>query len=165
MVQRTRRITPVATLTEQVMPAPLLQRWARVTEMSGTSVRLDMDGERHEAAVSTHLLGLGVGQRVLAVGSVGSGDTATDDPAWLVVAAWPQPERSSAPALHFDTSSGTLHIEAAQLSLSAVAAIELRCGDTHVSLSVDGQVHIGGKQILSSAMGSHRIEGASIDIN
>ena len=43
--------------------------------------------------------------------------------------------------------------------------IELRCGEAHVRITLDGKVHIEGNDIVSAAMCSNRIEGASIDLN
>jgi hypothetical protein len=65
----------------------------------------------------------------------------------------------------FDTQTKVLRIQASRLQLSAVAAIELQCGDACMRLTLDGKVHIEGADVLSSAVGPNRIEGASIDLN
>lgn len=107
------------------------------------------------AAIATHIPGLQPGQRVLA--------TQVEPDGWLVIAAWPAAGQPG--PYRFDPATATLHVEAPRLQLAGVAQVELRCGDALVRLSLDGKVQILGAEVLSSAMGAHRIEGASIDLN
>jgi hypothetical protein len=107
------------------------------------------------AEISTHLLALKPGQRVVAL-------TSGDDD-WLVTAAWPTSMDET--AFRFDEKTGTLHVEAPRLQLAALGSVELRCGNTLVSLGIDGKVEISGTEVLTSAIGANRIEGASIDLN
>jgi hypothetical protein len=107
------------------------------------------------AAIATHIPGLQPGQQVLA--------TQAEPGGWLVIAAWPMAGQPG--PYRFDPATGTLHVEAPRLQLAGVAQVELRCGDALVRLSLDGKVHILGAEVLSSAEGTHRIEGASIDLN
>jgi hypothetical protein len=118
---------------------------------------IDVDGTIYTASISTHLPYLQHGQKIVAL------DTG-ENSGWLIIAAWPM-EGQAKPPLEFDASTGTLHIQAARLNLSALAVVELSCGDARIRLSLDGKAHIEGAEIVSSAVGSNRIEGASIDLN
>lgn len=135
--------------------AGLDQRLATVSSVNGPSCLLDIGGVACPATISTHLLRLHPGQRVVAVNG--------GDEAWLVIAAWPT-EADDAP-FRFDAKNGVLHIEAPRLQLAALGSVELHCGDALVSLGVDGNVEISGAEVISSAVGANRIEGATIDLN
>jgi hypothetical protein len=135
-------------------PSPQ-QQTATVRSVEGNRCLLDISGTTCPALISTHLLGLQPGQRVVAL--------CDEENTWLVTAAWPM--ATDDPLLRFDSKTGTLHIEAPRLQLAALGSIELRCGDAQVSLSIDGKVTVLGDEVLSSAVGSHRIEGATIDLN
>lgn len=130
---------------------------ATVKTVAAPLCEIDLAGMTHQAAIATHIPFLVPGQRVEAL------DAGPDG--WLVVAAWPMPERSIAPPLNYDPSTGTLHIQAARLNLSALATIELSCGEARLRLSLDGKAQMEGAEILSAAIGANRIEGASIDFN
>jgi hypothetical protein len=130
---------------------------AVVKSVDMPSCEIDIDGVRRMATISTHLPYLEAGQKVIAI------DTG-ENSGWLIVAAWPILGQAK-PPLQFDASTGTLHIQAARLNLSALAVVELSCGDARIRLSLDGKAHIEGAEIVSSAIGSNRIEGASIDLN
>ncbi len=127
---------------------------AVVVSTSGNTCEVDIAGQHHRAAIATHIPGLQPGQRVLVQGDLAD---------WLVTAAWPAP--GAAPVFQIDVQSGLLRIHAARVQLSALGAIELNCGDASLRLSLDGKVQIEGKDVLSAASGSNRIEGASIDLN
>lgn len=129
---------------------------AIVKSVSAAGCEIDIGGVLRASAIATHIPGVVPGQRV----AVLEGDADC-----LVVAAWPPGDGSAAPPLHFDAATGTLHIQSARLSLEALACIELRCGEAHVRITLDGKVHIEGNDIVSAAMCSNRIEGASIDLN
>jgi hypothetical protein len=131
------------------------QRLARVLSVEGSGCQLDIDGVCCAAVISSHLLSLQPGQRVVAINP--------GEETWLVVAAWPVAEEET--AFRFDPATGVLHIEAPRLQLAALGSVELHCGDARISLSVDGKITVLGNEVLSSAVGSHRIEGASIDLN
>ncbi len=107
------------------------------------------------ASLATHITQLQADQQVVAM-NVGPDQ-------WLVLAALPLP--GSAPPISFDPSTGTLHINAPRVQLSAVGTVALKCGDTAITLSMDGLVELRGQDILSTAVSSHRIEGASINLN
>jgi hypothetical protein len=134
---------------------PLMQQTATVRSVEGNRCELDIAGTPCPAAISTHLLSLQPGQRVVALRG--------DDNTWLVTAAWPM--ASDDALFRFDPASGALHIQAPRLTLAALGSVELHCGDARISLGVDGKVTVLGKEVLSSAVGSHRIEGATIDLN
>lgn len=142
-------------------PQPVVQTAgysiASITSISEPLCVIEIAGITYPATIATHLLNLRAGQRV---GVLDGGDGA----GWLVIAAWPQPDQLNTP-IEFDSDSGTLRIQAARLNLSALATIELSCGDARIRLSVDGKAHIEGAEIVSAAIGSNRIEGASIDLN
>ena len=131
---------------------------AIVKSVSGTSCEIDIDGTAYPCAIASHLLSVVPGQRV-AVLDGGS------DAGCLVIAAWPLDDGNVATPLRFDPASGTVHIQAARLNLGALSAIELQCGEARIRLSLDGRVQIEGNDVLSAAIGSNRIEGASIDLN
>jgi hypothetical protein len=135
-------------------PLPI-QQTATVRSIEGNRCLLDIAGTACPAFISTHLLGLQPGQRVVAL--------CDHDNTWLVTAAWPM--ATDEPLLRFDSKTGALHIEAPRLQLAALGSVELRCGDARVSLSMDGKVTVLGDEVLSSAVRSHRIEGATIDLN
>jgi hypothetical protein len=126
-----------------------------VVSVTGTACEVLLAGQTHTAAVATHVPFLLPGQRVMAA-KAGEGG-------WLIVAAWPAAGSES--PFQFDVQTRLLRIQASRLQLSAVAAIELLCGDARVRLTLDGKVQIEGAEVLSSAVGSNRIEGASIDLN
>jgi hypothetical protein len=144
---------PVETkLTNNPLP---LQKIATVRSVEGNRCLLDISGTTCPAFISTHLPGLQPGQRVVAL--------CGEDNTWLITAAWPM--ATDEPLLHFDSKTGVFHIEAPRLQLAALGSIELCCGDARISLSMDGKVTVLGGEVLSSARGSHRIEGATIDLN
>lgn len=136
-------------------PSDPVQHVATVASIDGARCLLDIGTARQPAEISTHLLALHPGQRVIALDD-GAGH-------WLVIAAWPADAND--PPYRFDAQTGTLHIQAPRLQLSALGTIELCCGDARVTLSLDGKVQISGAEILSAAIGPNRIEGASIDLN
>jgi hypothetical protein len=132
------------------------QQMATVRSVEGHRCQLDLSGTTCSAFISPHLLSLQPDQRVVALHD-------SDNDAWLVIAVWPT-EADETP-FRFDAQTGALHIEAPRLHLSALGRVELHCGDARISLSVDGKVAISGTEVLSSAIGSQRIEGATIDLN
>lgn len=140
--------------------APLPQQAATVLAVQGHTCVLvlggtDMEPATSTATIATHIPGLQPGQRVLV--------TQAEPGGWLVIAAWPAAGQPG--PYRFDPATGTLHVEAPRLQLAGVVLVELRCGDALVRLSLDGKVQILGAEVLSAAVGTHRIEGASIDLN
>jgi hypothetical protein len=131
------------------------QRLATISSVDGSRCLLDIDGVPRTAAISTHLLCLHPGQRVVAING--------GESEWLVIAAWPTEEDEG--AFRFDAQSGVLHIEAPRLKLAALGSVKLHCGDARISLGIDGKIEISGAEVLSSALRAHRIEGATIDLN
>jgi hypothetical protein len=134
---------------------PVTKQVGTVRSVEGNRCELDIAGTTCPAYISTHLLTLQPGQRVVALRD--------DDSAWLVTAAWPM--SPDEPLFRFDPETGALHIEAPRLQLAALGSVELHCGDARISLGVDGKITVLGNEVLSSAVGSHRIEGATIDLN
>jgi hypothetical protein len=126
------------------------------TSSDSNQCEIEVAGDIHPALLATHVPGVVSGQQVAAVDGGQAG--------WLITAAWPLPGQADKP-FDFDPATGTLRIHAARLNLAAVASIELQCGEARIRLSVDGKAQIEGKEILSAAIGSNRIEGASIDLN
>jgi hypothetical protein len=147
------RLKSVAKLDH--LRADLAAQSGVVAAVNGLVCEVTVAGVTHLAAVATHVPSLLPGQRVMAAQST-EGD-------WLVVAAWPAAGSES--PFQFDAQTRLLRIHASRLQLSAVGAIELHCGDARVRLTLDGKVQIEGAEVLSSAVGSNRIEGASIDLN
>jgi hypothetical protein len=141
--------------TQQTGHTAPLQQTATVYSVEGNHCLIEVSGTIHPAHISTHLLSLQPNQRVVAL--------CDEENNWLVTAAWPAV--SDEPPFRFDPKTGALHIEAPRLQLSALGSVELRCGDARVSLSVNGKVTVSGDEVLSSAVGPHRIEGATIDLN
>ncbi|WBS02109.1 hypothetical protein OU994_28285 [Pseudoduganella sp. SL102] len=131
---------------------------AIVKSVSDKGCEVDIDGIPRRCAIATHILGVSPGQRVAVLDG-------GPDAGCLVVAAWPTGGDGADFPLHFDPATGTLHIQSARLNLGALACIELQCGDAQLRMTLDGKVHIEGNDIVSAAMRSHRIEGASIDLN
>ena len=119
---------------------------------------IEVDGKTYPATIATHIPYIVPGQQVAALDVGGYAG-------WLIVAAWPATDRHIEAPFAFDPATGTLRIKATRLDLAAVVNIELSCGEARLSLSVDGKTQIEGKEILSAAVGSNRIEGASIDLN
>lgn len=113
------------------------------------------EGLAVSASLATHITQLQADQQVVAM--------TTGPDQWLVLAALPVP--GTTPPISFDPATGTLHISAPRLQLSAVGTVALTCGDTAITLSMDGLLALRGQDILSTAVSSHRIEGASIDLN
>ncbi|MGL4231608.1 MAG: hypothetical protein ACRCWJ_09595 [Casimicrobium sp.] len=99
-------------------------------------------------------------------------DTANDQ--WLIAALFPTYSSSktasvtssgNAPLMSFDSETRTLTLDATRMEIKALESIELRCGDARFRLTMQGAVQVSGETITSSAIGEHRIEGASIDLN
>lgn len=135
------------------LSAPVL---GTVAYLDDAGCAVDLPVGRVAALVATHIPSLAPGQRVIVhpCGEAGH----------LITAAFPLPGQQAKP-LAYDPATGTLRIQAPRLDLAAVAAIELRCGEARLRLSVDGRVEIEGVDIVSAALSSNRIEGASIDLN
>lgn len=146
---------PIPDETKLTTPPLPLQQIATVRSVEGNRCLLNIAGTTSPAFISTHLLALQPGQRVVAL--------CDEDNTWLVTAAWPM--ATDGPLFRFDSKTGALHIEAPRLQLVALGSVELHCGDARVSLSMDGKVTVLGAEVLSSAVGPHRIEGATIDLN
>lgn len=133
-------------------------RTATVRTVTKRVCEIAFDQQIHAAALATHIPCVLPGQKVVAFNG-------GDDLGWLIIAAWSSPSHPYESALDFDPASGTLHIHAARVSLSALAAVEISCGDARISLTLDGKATVEGNDVLSSALGSNRIEGGSIDLN
>jgi hypothetical protein len=141
----------------QSEPTALGYLLATIKSVSGNNCEVEIGGTRISAALATHIPYVQAGQRVAVL------DGGQQAPC-LVIAAWPLEGSDDLP-LRYDASNRTLHIKAARLEMSALAAIELSCGDARIRLSVDGKAQIEGKEIVSAAIGANKIEGATIDLN
>lgn len=114
-------------------------------------------------AVATHVPTPLPGQTVLLARPAGA--------AALVVAVYGDastatPKGSTDSALfEFDAQSGVLRIHAQSIQLHGVDSIELHCADATFSLSSRGELISTAQTITQAAIGAHRIEGASVDIN
>jgi hypothetical protein len=128
-----------------------------VLAVNGRECQVDCAGLVLNAVLAAHLPLVQPSQRVAVL--------QVDGAAPLVMAAWPDEQSSAEPLFEHDAKTGTLSINAARLKLAGVASVELACGDARLSISLDGRVQILGNEIVSAAVGAHRIEGASIDLN
>ena len=149
-----------------LLPGPVWLHGKVLAVLSRDAVRVACAGQEQVLAVATHLPLLIAGQRVLAV--------SLDEAAALVIAAFPlhegQPNASAAdkqqpPLMHFDVATGTLCLQAPQLRLQGIASVELHCGDAVLRINAQGEIFSQAQAITQSAIGAHRIEGASVDIN
>jgi hypothetical protein len=52
-----------------------------------------------------------------------------------------------------------------RIRIAAREAIELRCGDSSLTMTKTGRVTIKGEQVLSRATGVNKIKGAAVKIN
>ncbi|MDQ1835219.1 hypothetical protein [Massilia scottii] len=131
---------------------------ATIKSVLGPTCEIDVGGVICVAEIATHILSVVKGQRVAVMDGGG-------EDGYLVIAAWPLHNKVADEPLSFDAATGTLRIQAARLNLAAVATIELHCGEARLRMTLDGKVHIEGIELLSAAIGSNKIEGASIDLN
>lgn len=136
--------------------SPMVQHSAVVEAVEKLQCLVRVGDRSLSAAIPTHIWHLKPGQRVVVVEDA-------EAQACLIVAAWPTPGTDN--PIQFDAVDGTLRIHAPKLALNAVGSVELVCGDASLKLSVDGKAQVIGKDVLSSATASNRIEGASIDLN
>lgn len=56
-------------------------------------------------------------------------------------------------------------LDGERVVLEAARELELRCGQARIVLTRDGEIVVRGLSITSRAAGSHRIRGASVQIN
>ena len=56
-------------------------------------------------------------------------------------------------------------LDGERVVLEAACELELRCGPARIVLTRDGEVIVRGVNITSRAAASHRIRGASVQIN
>jgi hypothetical protein len=144
-------------LRAECLPSAPSHHLGVVLAVDGRACEVDCDGIVLHAVLAAHLPLVQASQRVAVLQVEGA-------PA-LVIAAWPDENSSAEPLFEHDAKTGTLSINAARLKLAGVASVELACGDARLSISLDGRVEILGNEIVSAAVGAHRIEGASIDLN
>lgn len=142
-------------------PAGALQSYqGEVLECHGSQSRVQTALGLLTASLATHVPGVEPGQQVVLQCPSGSSPGHG-----LIVAAYPLTNGQSAPNLHYDASSRTLKISATRLELSGLDTVALRCGEASICLDVQGELCSQADHILSAALGSHRIEGASVEIN
>jgi hypothetical protein len=58
-----------------------------------------------------------------------------------------------------------VRVDGERLVLEAQQQIELRCGESSITLRKDGKILIKGAELVSRASRSNRIKGASVEIN
>ena len=133
---------------------------------SSNSVTVDVGGQTVVALLATHVPQPLPSQRVVVMHVAG------DVP--LISAAYPLATEvngdavestTSDSAMSFDPTTGTLSIQAKQLHLQGLAAIEIRCGESLLRFNAQGEVFMQAEAITQSAIGPYQIEGASIDLN
>ncbi len=64
-----------------------------------------------------------------------------------------------------DSEGREVRIDGRRLVFEADQEIELRCGDSSLTLRRDGKVVIRGRELLSRSSGRNRIKGAAVQIN
>jgi hypothetical protein len=140
----------------------------RIQQVFGDFCEVEIQGVRQtQRAILAHGLPTPcIGQRACICKDV-------EQDEWLIYALFPSKsadETSIDADLHpalmsFDRQTRTLSLDATRLELKALDAIEISCGAARFRLTMQGAVQILGETITSSAVGEHRIEGASIDLN
>lgn len=149
------------THTPALLTAEALQSFVgEVTEIDGRQCRVRSALGLLRARLATHVPGAEPGQQVV-LQCLASAPESTA----LVVAAYPLDSSPQPPLFDYDPDRRTLRISAARLELSGLDTVALRCGDASIRLDVQGEISSQGERILSAALGSHRIEGASVEIN
>lgn len=146
---------------------PSLSPWRTaevLATLSPSSLKIKSGAQVELVAVASHVPMPVPGQRVLIACAEGVPG--------LVIAAYPLVQDQAAgaspqepPLLQFDEQSGTLCIHARQLKLQGIGSVELHCGDAVLRLNAQGELLTHAQVITQSAIGAHRIEGASVDIN
>lgn len=155
-------MSPLAAIDSPILDAErsLQTHLGEVLEQDGLLVRVQTAMGTSHAMLATHVPGVEPGQQVvLLCGAASSGGSA------LIVAAYPLDKGRQAPLLDYDGTTRTLTISATRLELSGLDTVALRCGDVSVRLDVQGELSSQADHILSAALGSHRIEGATVEIN
>lgn len=112
------------------------------------------------ALLATHVPGVAPGQQVL-LQCPPEGLSVSA----LIVAAYPLDSGLQAPILDYQAASNTLKISATRLELNGLDTLTLRCGEASIQLNLNGELSCQADRILSAAVGTHRIEGASVEIN
>jgi hypothetical protein len=77
----------------------------------------------------------------------------------LVVGVTRAPRRDGGPA------RWTLVEDGGKVLIEAADALELRCGEAHISLRADGRIHVRGVDVTTRARRTQRIRGGTIQIN
>ena len=145
-----------ASWSEQALQSYL----GEVLECDGFQLRVQTALGLLTASLATHVPGVEAGQKVVLQCTPGSVQSDA-----LVVAAYPLDNGHHAPILDYDVNSRTLKVSATRLELSGLDTVALRCGDASIRLDIHGELSCQAERILSAALGSHRIEGASVEIN
>lgn len=143
----------------------MLLSTGRVLRTEESQITVDVQGHAVVAALATHIPGVIPGQRVIV--------THGGDHPPLISSAYPlevvvEPGRNGETpqaAMSFDPETGTLSIQAKQLNLQGMSSIEIRCGESLLRFSAQGEVFMQAEAITQSAVGAYQIEGASIDLN
>lgn len=124
--------------------------------------QVEFPGNPEEAAVracsTVALHPANVGSRVALVFE----NAAPDRP--IVIGVLPSP--GDAPHGQNKAKAGLeIRIDGEQLVLTGEREISLRCGNASITLTKAGKVLIQGAYVLSRSSGTHRIKGASVQIN
>lgn len=62
-------------------------------------------------------------------------------------------------------AGGTLVLDMERIVLQGHAEVQLRCGAASVTMRADGKVLVLGTELVSKASATHKIRGASVQIN
>jgi len=63
------------------------------------------------------------------------------------------------------TKGRQLHLKASRIVLEAGEAISLRCGEARLEASKDGKLKLGGRDIVSRASRTNKVQGSTVRLN
>lgn len=99
-----------------------------------------------------------VGQRVLL--AVPHGHAA------LVLGVYPnEGGQVTGRGIRYEAQTDSVIIEASRVRIQADQSLELQSGQSQLGMDAQGQLQVTAQSILQSAVGSYRLEGATVDIN
>lgn len=84
----------------------------------------------------------------------------------LVQRAEPAPSASADAAARLPVGAARrVRVDGDTVTIEADRELELRCGQSSITLRASGEVYLKGVKIVSRARGTHKIKGASVLIN
>jgi hypothetical protein len=122
-------------------------------------LKVQLNGQQIAAWVSVWVaMPVQAGQRVLL--AVPQGHAA------LVLGVYPG-EGMQAPTrgIRYEAQTDSVIIEASRVRIQADQSLELQSGQSQLEMDAQGQLQVTAQSILQSAVGSYRLEGATVDIN